>query len=209
MPPPRFPSRAYDPFVPEDQRPLSPKQKLFVQEYLVDMKAGAAAIRAGYSTRTAYSHGPHMTRVPQIAAAIERALAVRRERTHVTAERVIRELARIAFADIGRIVDWSGKAQVVRSAEELSVDDRAAIAEISVVKDNERLAARVTLHDKERALRTLCRHLGLFNPASQYAAGTTESPSAAAERARAIIRERLAKLAARIPRQAPEPDEAE
>jgi phage terminase small subunit len=196
MTPPRFPSRAYDPAIPEDQRPLSPKQKLFVEEYIVDMKAGAAAIRAGYSARTAYSHGPHMTKVPQIAAAIERALATRREGMQVTAERVIRELARIAFADIGRIIHWSDKGLTVKPTDQLSAEDRAAIAEVAVVKQGDRVAARVTLHDKERALVALCRHLGLFNSASRYGVGTAETPAAAAERIRALIRERFTKLIA-------------
>jgi len=75
--------------------------------------------------------------------------------------------------------------------------------------DRHDAAARVTLHDKERGLVAPCRHLGLFNPASRYTAGTTETPSATAERTRALIRERFAKLIAREEREEPETEAAE
>jgi phage terminase small subunit len=206
--PSRMPSRASDPHLsthePARERALTPKQRLFVAEYLVDFSAKDAAIRAGYGERSAHAHGWYLTKLPHVSAAIDRAIEVRAERTRITAHRVLLELARIAFADIGRIIDWSGNALTVKPPGMLSADDRAAISEIAIVVGKKGLAARVTLHDKERALEALCRHLGLFGHMGQFNAGTIESPAAAAERARAIIFERLAKL-----RQAREAEEAE
>src|SRR5262249_51890851 len=155
----------------------------FVDEYLLDMNAKAAAIRAGYSEVTAYSHGPWLTRRPNIAAVIEARLGERRERMRVTAERVIAELARIAFADIGRIMDWSGEDTTLKPAHEIAEADRAAIAEIAVVKRNDGLATRVILHDKERALEALCRYLGLFRPGARV----IESPAKRADELRAML----------------------
>jgi Terminase small subunit len=153
---------------------------------------------------------PPGRRTGTFSAAIDRAIEVRAERTRITAHRVLLELARIAFADIGRIIDWSGNALTVKPPGMLSADDRAAISEIAVVVGKKGLAARVTLHDKERALEALCRHLGLFGHSGQFNAGTIESPSAAAARARAIIFERLAKLrAAREAEEQKEPDEGD
>jgi len=190
----------------DPDRPLSPKQKRFVDEYLLDMNASAAAIRAGYSARSAEHHGYFLTTRPNVAAVIEQRLAARRQRMAVTTERVIRELARIAFADIGRIMTWSGEELIATPSALLAEDDRAAIAEIAVVKrKNGDVAARVVLHDKERALEALCRFLGLFGPRAAYATGAIESPSVAAERIREMIRAKHAKLVA--PEPAADPDE--
>jgi phage terminase small subunit len=187
--PPRMPLRATPLNDTKPDRPLSTKQRRFVDEYLLDMNANAAAIRAGYSERSAYQHGSFLTKRPNVAAAISQVLAARRERLAVTAERVIHELARIAFADIGRIMDWSEDGATVRPPAELSEDDRAAIAEIAVVKGEKSLAARVMLHDKERALEALCRHLGLYAPPGQWHAQNaigTAAPTYSAE-----LREKL------------------
>ncbi len=162
--PPRASLRASRLNGTKPSRPLSPKQRRFVDEYLLDMNATDAAIRAGYSEASAYSHGAFLTRRPNVAAAIEARLAERRARVQVTAERVIAELARIAFADIGKIMDWSSEEATLRPPAEISPDERAAIQEIAVVKRQDGLATRVILHDKERALEALCRHLGLFRP---------------------------------------------
>ncbi|HXP75929.1 MAG TPA: terminase small subunit [Stellaceae bacterium] len=169
--PPRMPLRASRPSRKPD-RPLTPKQTRFVDEYLLDMNASAAARRAGYRETSAAQNGHGLARRPNVAAAIEARLAERRARLHVTAERVIAELARIAFADIGAIMDWSADATTLKPPGEISPDDRAAIAEIAVVKRGDGVATRVVLHDKERALEALCRHLGLF-----ARAGQSHSPS--------------------------------
>jgi phage terminase small subunit len=179
----------------DPEQPLTRKQRRFVDEYLLDMNATAAARRAGYGERSAAQNGHGFLRRPNVAAAIEARLAERRERMAVTTERVIRELARIAFADMGRIMTWSGEALIATPSALLSEDDRAAIAEIAVVKrKNGDVAARVVLHDKERALEALCRFLGLFGPRGGLEAGLIENPSAAAERIREMIRAKHAKL---------------
>ena len=162
--PPRAPLRARRLNRTKAERPLTTKQQRFVDEYLVDMNASAAARRAGYGDRSADQHGSFLTRRPNVAAAIEARLAERRARLEVNAARVIAELARIAFADIGGIMDWSGGDVALKPQDKISPDDRAAIQEIAVVKRAGGLATRVILHDKERALEALCRYLGLFRP---------------------------------------------
>jgi phage terminase small subunit len=162
--PPRAPLRAHRLNRTKAERPLTTRQRRFVDEYLVDMNASAAARRAGYGDRSADRHGSFLTHRPNVAAAIEARLAERRARLQVNAERVIAELARIAFADIGRILDWSDEDVALKPRRDISPDDRAAIQEIAVVKRPDGLATRVILHDKERALQALCRCLGLFQP---------------------------------------------
>ena len=79
---------------------LTAKQQLFVDEYLSDLNATQAAIRAGYSEKSAASIGEENLRKPEIEAAINEALKARRQRTEVTQDRVLEELAVLAFAPI-------------------------------------------------------------------------------------------------------------
>ena len=87
---------------------LTPRQKRFVEEYLIDLNATAAAKRAGYSPKWAYNVGPSVRRIPKVAEEIDRALAERAERTKITADRVVIELAKVAFGDCQRLLAKEG-----------------------------------------------------------------------------------------------------
>lgn len=78
---------------------LTEKQKAFVQEYLVDLNATAAAKRAGYSEKTAYSVGNENLTKPEISKAIQKAMQERQERTQVTQDMVVQEISKVAFKD--------------------------------------------------------------------------------------------------------------
>jgi phage terminase small subunit len=80
---------------------LNPRQQRFVAEYLVDLNATQAAIRAGYSSRTAAAIGHENLRKPEIAAAVASARNELTERTEVTIESVVAELAKLGFARLG------------------------------------------------------------------------------------------------------------
>lgn len=154
---------------------LTDKQRRFVGEYLVDLNATQAAIRAGYSQKTAASIGEENLRKPDIANAVQEAQAVRAKRTEITQDMVLRELAKIGFSDIRKIVRWGKTELRVADAEEddatevhhglalVSVDDidddtAAAISEISEGREG----LKVKLHDKKGALVDIGRHLGMF-----------------------------------------------
>ena len=85
-------------------RALTPKQQRFIDEYLVDLNASQAAIRAGYSARRADAIGYENLRKPEIAAAIRDAQAARSERTGITADRALQEVWAIATADASELV---------------------------------------------------------------------------------------------------------
>ena len=74
------------PIDPSQTPSLTPKQQLFVIEYLVDLNATRAALRAGYSAKTAGKSGPENMTKPVIKAAIEAAMAERAKRVNVTAD---------------------------------------------------------------------------------------------------------------------------
>lgn len=171
-------------------------QRRLVEEYVIDLNGAQAAKRAGYARRPGGL--ARLLRRPDIAAAIAEAIETRAVRARLSADRVLQEYARIAFADIRRIADFGSGELKVRQGAELSDDDAAAIAEVTPAGRNG--GVRVKLHDKKAALDAIARHLGLFGPPGirQHPPGTPppKDETLAAQDARAILSERLARLAA-------------
>lgn len=142
---------------------LTPKQQRFVDEYLVDLNATQAAIRAGYSARRADMIGHENLGKPGIAQAIAERRAALQRTTQITQERVLAELARIAFGDQRQLMGWGPTGVRLRPSDELDDDQAAAVAEVSetVTKDGGTL--KLKTHDKVKALELLGRHLGTFD----------------------------------------------
>jgi phage terminase small subunit len=158
---------------------LTAKQQRFVDEYLKDLNATQAAIRAGYSKKTAASIGQENLTKPEIAKALKEAMQGRSERTAITQDMVLRELAKIGFSDIRKVVRWGEtEVRMVDSEEgegdlapyhglalidsnEVDDETAGAIAEVSQGRDG----LKVKLHDKRSALVDIGRHLGMFAPA--------------------------------------------
>jgi phage terminase small subunit len=146
---------------------LTPKQKCFVGEYLKDLNATQAAIRAGYSPSSAAEIGYENLRKPQIATAISQAFKARAERTRVEGDRVVLELARIGFSDLREIASWGEGGLAYKASDELTDEAAATIAGIvetvTRTKDSrKRRTLTIKLHDKLRSLELLGRHLGIF-----------------------------------------------
>lgn len=141
---------------------LTPKQKAFCDEYLIDLNATQAAIRAGYSTKTAKDIGSENLAKPNIRAYIDKAIAERSKRTGINQDRIIRELARIALVNANNVVDMNS-ATVREGASE---DDTAAIASVKVkttpFEDGEGVEREIKFADKLKALELLGKHLGMF-----------------------------------------------
>lgn len=138
---------------------LTAKQRRFVEEYLVDLNATQAAVRAGYSKKTARQVGAENLTKPVIRAAIDEAQKARSERTGITATKVLQEYAHIAFADIRRVVKWEGNTLTLKDSRELSEADAAAISEVSQSSNGD---MRVKFHSKSSALDSIAKHLGMF-----------------------------------------------
>jgi phage terminase small subunit len=141
---------------------LTPKQKAFCEEYLIDLNATQAAIRAGYSPATAKDIESQNLAKLNIRAYIDKAMAERSKRTGINQDRVIRELARIAFVNANDVIDID-EATLKQGATE---DDTAAIASVKVktipTKDGEGTEREIKLTDKLKALELLGKHLGMF-----------------------------------------------
>lgn len=139
---------------------LTPRQRRFVDEYLIDLDGTHAAIRAGYRRSAAKHYGSHLLRRPDVAAAIAAAMAERSRRTGITPERVLEELARIAFVDWRKLAAWGADGVSVTDSRALSAAETAAVARVSIDGGWENRVAIAT-HDKQRALDALSRILGL------------------------------------------------
>ena len=145
-----------------DARKLTPRQARFIEEYLIDLNATQAAIRAGYSERGAHVRGAELLTNRKVSAAVEKAMAERSERTEITQDQVLKELALIGFANAGDYFDWGPDGVSLLAKDDLTEAQRSVVAEVSQTKTKEGGTIRLKLHDKQAALVNLGRHLGLF-----------------------------------------------
>jgi phage terminase small subunit len=146
------------------EKQLTPKQARFVEEYLIDLNATQAAIRAGYSPKTARQIAEENLSKPNIHQAISKAQDKRSKRTEITQDMVLAELAKIAFTNMADFAQWGPNGITLMSSEELTREAAAAVAEI---QESTNQAGGTTLKfkrfDKIKALELLGRHLGIFD----------------------------------------------
>lgn len=141
----------------------SDNQRAFVREYLIDLNATAAAKRASYSEDSARQEGTRLLSNASIQEAVRAAKAIRAERTGITADRVLNEIAKLAFSDARRFSTWGPSGVSPIDSNTLSDDDAACVAEVSETVSKEGGSIRVKLHDKIGALDKLGKHLGLWD----------------------------------------------
>jgi phage terminase small subunit len=144
------------------QKTLTPKQARFVEEYLVDLNA-AAAIRAGYSEKMADRIGYQLLEKTRVQAAIEIAQRERSASTGITADRVIAEIAKIAFADPRKVMAWGPGGVQLKDSETLSDADAAIVSEVSETRSDSGGSLKIKLHIKLDALEKLARHVGVYS----------------------------------------------
>lgn len=141
---------------------LTNKQRAFVAEYLVDLNATQAAIRAGYSERTAYRIGAELLQKTSVAEAIAVNQAKRAQRLDITADRVVSELAKIAFADPRDLMEWGPDGITLKSSSELTKEQAASVAEVSEMTTKNGRTIRLKKHDKLKALELIGNYIGMF-----------------------------------------------
>lgn len=159
---------------------LNPKQRRFVAEYLIDLNAAQAAIRAGYSEKTAKEQGARLLTNVNVQSEIQRLTKARENRTVITQDRVLLELARIGFSDIRKAVRWgetqlrvveseSGETEAYHGlalidSDKIDDDTAAAIAEVSEGPKG----IKIKFHDKKGALADLAKHVGVDRLQAAY-----------------------------------------
>jgi len=142
---------------------LSNKQRVFIDEYLIDLNATQSAIRAGYNPNAAKDMGYRNLNNDKIKSEIAKAMADRSRRTGINADRVLEELAKIGFLNPADVVNV--KTGVIKN--NASNDDLSAIQVIKV-KESEfdsgsSTECEIRFHDKHKALELLGKHLGIFS----------------------------------------------
>lgn len=155
---------------------LTDKQKRFCEEYIIDLNATQAAIRAGYSENSAMEQGYQLLQKTSVSGYIQELIKLRSERTQITADQVIKELAKVGFSNISDYLkvydrevdlgeDEKGNPQkaVIRDVEiflteNVGKDKMAVVSEVKRTKDG----VSLRLHDKVKALEDLGKHLGIF-----------------------------------------------
>ena len=137
---------------------MTEKQKRFTEEYLIDLNATQAAIRAGYSPKNADKIGHELLGKTRVSEAISKAMAERSKRTGINQDRVLLELAKIGFAKITDVVD----PKTVKIREDAAEEDLACIQSIKVKPNEFGMEREIKLYDKRAALVDLGKHLWMF-----------------------------------------------
>jgi phage terminase small subunit len=148
---------------------LNARRQAFLEAYLLEPNATKAALAAGFSAKSAHAQGIQLLKSPLIKAKLDELRAEAANKFQITRDRVLKEFARIAFADIREFYDENGR---LKSVAELGEDAAAVLASVEV---DELFAAnlgggmiqvgetkKVKLHNKLAALEALGKHLGLF-----------------------------------------------
>jgi phage terminase small subunit len=142
---------------------MTRKQQLFVREYLVDLNGAKAAERAGYSRKTARQHAARLLTNVYISAEIERATAARMQRLEITADRVLQELAKLAFVDIRKLFNADGS---MKRIHEIDGNTAAAIKSFECFErqiDLNAFMQRVRAVARLEGMQLLAQHLGIVS----------------------------------------------
>lgn len=148
--------------------PLTPKQKIFVKEYLVDRNATRAAKAAGYSAKTVHSTGPRMLENAGIKSEIAKHTERLYQKIDLKAEDVLREIKKLAFVDLSQAYKEDGS---LLHPSEMPADVRAALQSVETDeifagrgRDKKKIGytRKIRLSDKVRSLEMLAKHFKLL-----------------------------------------------
>ncbi|MDD4915409.1 MAG: terminase small subunit [Methylococcales bacterium] len=166
---------------------LTRKQQAFVDEYLIDLNGRQAATRAGYILAKSESTPCRLLKNPAIQAAIASGMATRMQRVKIDQDRVLLEIARLAFCDPRRLFDANGALLPIQDWPE---DMAAAVASIRVqeVKNTNGVVIGTTklvkFWDKGKQLELAARHLGLLHEKLEITTSVSHLIRAGRERIR-------------------------
>ncbi|MDE2105605.1 MAG: terminase small subunit [Patescibacteria group bacterium] len=145
---------------------LTRKQQVFVAEYLVDLNATRAAIAAGYSKRTAAKQAHQLLEIPRIAEKVAQKTGKRLEKLEITADRVLQELAKLAFFKVTDALDADGRFKPLSELDDTTAAAIAGFKTVSKVtgedEDGMVVFTDMKFADKGQNLERLGKHLKLF-----------------------------------------------
>lgn len=146
---------------------LTPKQECFAREYLKDLNGKQAAIRAGYSEKTAAEQATRLLNNAHVAAFVQDRMDKRAEITGINANDVLREIAKLAFVDPRNLFDENGR---LKPVTQLPDNIAASVASVEVVTSRipgsdpveVEYTSKIKFWDKRASLELLGKHLKLF-----------------------------------------------
>lgn len=139
---------------------MTPKQQRFIQEYALNPNATEAAIKAGYSEKTASEMGYENLNKPQIKAAIKELLDKDLTKVGMTRERVMQEYARLGTFDVRKLYDAEGKMIPIHKLDD---DTAAAIGGVDIAYNGEKtVTTKIKVSDKKAALDSVAKIHGMF-----------------------------------------------
>ena len=158
---------------------LTARQARFVAEYLKDLNATQAAIRSGYSRKTAQEQSSRLLSKPIVAQAVAEGKAKQLQSADISATRILEEMKRIALTDVRGFFDEHGNAKAIK---DLTAEQGSALAGFEVLIKNAKAGDGVTdtihkfkLWDKPRVLEMFCKHFGLLEERVQHGGDITIS----------------------------------
>lgn len=138
---------------------LSSKQSRFCHEYIVDLNGTQAAIRAGYSSKTARHQATRLLTKVHVQSKIKALQEDIAKTTDITIAKTLTELARIAFSDVGDYIEVKNNQLTLKDLTLLTKNQTAAIESIQQTKDG----LKFKLYNKPQALELIGKHLGMFD----------------------------------------------
>ena len=141
---------------------LTEMQALFVEQFLINLNAKDAAIRAGFAKKQAKQAGHKLLQKPHVQAAITAAKQARSERTEIEQDEVLREIQRLGFSNIADYIVWGPEGVQLKASADMSEEALRCILEVSETKTEKGRTLKFKLHDKKGSLELLGRHLGIF-----------------------------------------------
>lgn len=157
---------------------LTEKQQLFIQEYLKDLNATQAAIRAGYAPKRADAFGWNLLRKVEVSQAIQSAVNRRLARLEITADRLLAEAAKMLYADPRAYFDAQGKhlpIHLLGDAEAAALASWEVIIKNAAAGDGQTDTVLKTKRwDKTKVWELLARHLGLLSERVEVTHGLSE-----------------------------------
>lgn len=140
---------------------LTARQERFCQEYIIDLNATQAAIRAGYSKDSANVEGTRLLANASVAARLREVIQPELKKLEITKEKVLKELYRLAFAKLTDVAKWNESGVRFKSSDEIDEDAAATVKEVVEHVNQNGGSFIIKQHDKNKALEILAKYFGI------------------------------------------------
>lgn len=143
---------------------MNPRHRLFAEKFVIKPNIADAYLAAGFTAKNrkiASSNGSKLLAREDVQVYIQELQDRRSQRLEITADRVLQEVARVAFATIGDVTEWENNQMKVKDSRDINEDVMAAIAEVSETRAKGSVTLAVKMHAKTKALGQLMKYLGI------------------------------------------------